>query len=232
KPSSGTTKPANPKVIASGMYAVNPKYIVPYHRDNRETPIPVPKKKHVTFRKPQSTTRITSKPDTSIKQPNVSVPLSTGVKPASRASKPRPKSNAWIYRRCLNFDSYDNRVFNSMNSGHPITCHVMSILQVVQIVLWYPKDSGFALTDFADADYAGYQDTRRSTSGSAQFLGSRLVSWSSKKQKSTAISTTEAEYIALSSCCKQALPRERFETLLPLLGVRQMSPETLKELQE
>nr|GEV77020.1 uncharacterized mitochondrial protein AtMg00810-like [Tanacetum cinerariifolium] len=101
------------------------------------------------------------------------------------------------------------------------------------------QDSGFALTAFADADYAGCQDTRRSTSGSAQFLGSRLVSWSSKKQKSTAISTTEAEYIALSGCCAQladifmkALPRERFETLLPLLGVRQMVPETLKELQE
>ncbi|GKC82022.1 hypothetical protein Tco_1137739, partial [Tanacetum coccineum] len=42
----------------------------------------------------------------------------------------------------------------------------------------------------------GCQDTRRSTSGCAQFLGDKLVSWSSKKQKSTAISTTEAEYIA------------------------------------
>ncbi|GJV82484.1 hypothetical protein Tco_1522382 [Tanacetum coccineum] len=48
-------------------------------------------------------------------------------------------------------------------------------------------------------------DQRRSTSGSAQFLGHRLVSWSSKKQKSTAISTTEAEYIALSGCCAQIL---------------------------
>ncbi|GJZ86567.1 retrovirus-related pol polyprotein from transposon TNT 1-94 [Tanacetum coccineum] len=51
---------------------------------------------------------------------------------------------------------------------------------------------------YADADHAGCQDTRRSTSGSAQFLGDKLVSWSSKKQKSTAISSTEAEYIALS----------------------------------
>nr|GEW89632.1 hypothetical protein [Tanacetum cinerariifolium] len=51
------------------------------------------------------------------------------------------------------------------------------------------------------ADYAGCQDTKRSTSRSAQFLRDRLVSWSSKKQKSTAISTTEAEYIALSGCC-------------------------------
>ncbi|GKB01246.1 retrovirus-related pol polyprotein from transposon TNT 1-94 [Tanacetum coccineum] len=58
---------------------------------------------------------------------------------------------------------------------------------------------------FADADHAGYQDTKRSTSGSMQLLGDRLVSWSSKKQKSTAISSTEAEYIALSGCCAQIL---------------------------
>nr|GEY81383.1 hypothetical protein [Tanacetum cinerariifolium] len=67
--------------------------------------------------------------------------------------------------------------------------------------LWYLKDSSFALTAFADADYAGCQDTRRSISGSAQFLRGRLVSWSLKKQKSTAISITKAEYIALSGCC-------------------------------
>ncbi|GKC24346.1 retrovirus-related pol polyprotein from transposon TNT 1-94, partial [Tanacetum coccineum] len=52
-----------------------------------------------------------------------------------------------------------------------------------------------ALTAYADADHAGCQDTRRSTSGSAQFLGDKLVSWSSKKQTSTSISSTEAEYI-------------------------------------
>nr|GEY55613.1 retrovirus-related Pol polyprotein from transposon TNT 1-94 [Tanacetum cinerariifolium] len=54
---------------------------------------------------------------------------------------------------------------------------------------------------FADADHAGCQDTRRSTSGSLQFLGERLISWSSKRQKSDAISSMEAEYIALSGCC-------------------------------
>ncbi|GKC77421.1 hypothetical protein Tco_1128195 [Tanacetum coccineum] len=73
------------------------------------------------------------------------------------------------------------------------------------MVLWYSKDSCIALTSFADADHAGCQDTRIITSGSMQLLGERLVSWSSKKQKSTAISSTEAEYIALSGYCAQIL---------------------------
>ncbi|GKF20686.1 uncharacterized mitochondrial protein-like protein [Tanacetum coccineum] len=58
--------------------------------------------------------------------------------------------------------------------------------------LWYPKDSSIALKAFADADHVGCQDTRRSTFGSMQLLGDRLVSWSSKRQKSAAISSTEA----------------------------------------
>ncbi|GJZ77492.1 hypothetical protein Tco_0642164 [Tanacetum coccineum] len=64
--------------------------------------------------------------------------------------------------------------------------------------LWYLKDTGMYLIAYADSDHAGCRDTRHGTSGSAQFLGDKLVSWSSKKQKCTAISSTEAEYIALS----------------------------------
>ncbi|GJT25626.1 retrovirus-related pol polyprotein from transposon TNT 1-94 [Tanacetum coccineum] len=75
----------------------------------------------------------------------------------------------------------------------------------INMGLWYPKDTAMALTAYADADHAGCQDTRRSTSGSAQFLGDKLVSWSSKKQTSTSISSTEAEYIAMSGCCAQIL---------------------------
>nr|GFD09318.1 retrovirus-related Pol polyprotein from transposon TNT 1-94 [Tanacetum cinerariifolium] len=62
-----------------------------------------------------------------------------------------------------------------------------------------------ALTTFSYSDHAGCQDTRRSTSGSLQFLGDRLISLSSKRQKSYAISSMEAEYIALSNCCAQIL---------------------------
>nr|GEZ70517.1 retrovirus-related Pol polyprotein from transposon TNT 1-94 [Tanacetum cinerariifolium] len=55
------------------------------------------------------------------------------------------------------------------------------------------------------ADHAGCQDTRQSTFGSLQFLGKRLISWSSKRQKSATISSMKAEYIALSGCCAQIL---------------------------
>ncbi|GJS20406.1 retrovirus-related pol polyprotein from transposon TNT 1-94 [Tanacetum coccineum] len=178
----------------------------------------------------------------------------------------------------------------------------------IDMGLWYSKDSCITLTTYADANHAGCQDTRQSTSGSTQFLGDKIVSWSSKKQKSTDISSTEAEYIALSGCCAQilwmrsqltdcglkfnkiplycdnksaialccnnvqhsrskhidvtyhfikeqvengvvelyfvkteyqlvdiftkALPRERFNFLVEKLGMKSMSPETLKSLTE
>nr|GEZ66227.1 copia protein [Tanacetum cinerariifolium] len=71
--------------------------------------------------------------------------------------------------------------------------------------LWYLKDSGFKLTGFLDADYAGCEDTFKSTFSGAQFLGEKLVSWSSKKQNCTALSTVEAKYVSLSACCAQVL---------------------------
>nr|GEU91083.1 hypothetical protein [Tanacetum cinerariifolium] len=67
------------------------------------------------------------------------------------------------------------------------------------------QDSGFELTGFSDADYAGCKDTFKSTSGGAQFLGEKLVSWSSKKQDCTALSIVEAKYVSLSACCAQVL---------------------------
>nr|GEU40900.1 retrovirus-related Pol polyprotein from transposon TNT 1-94 [Tanacetum cinerariifolium] len=58
-------------------------------------------------------------------------------------------------------------------------------------------DIVFGLTAFLDVDHAGCIDTRESTSGGIQFLGDKLVSWMSKKQDCTAMSSAEAEYVAL-----------------------------------
>ncbi|GJQ94553.1 retrovirus-related pol polyprotein from transposon TNT 1-94 [Tanacetum coccineum] len=71
------------------------------------------------------------------------------------------------------------------------------------IVQAYPKGSCFELTAFSDADHARCVDTRKSTSGGIQFLGDKLVSWMSKKQDCTAMSSAEAEYMALSASCAQ-----------------------------
>ncbi|GKB83136.1 copia protein [Tanacetum coccineum] len=84
-----------------------------------------------------------------------------------------------------------------------------------------------------------FQEHSRSTSGSMQFLGDRLVSWLSKRQKSAAISSTEAEYIAMSGCCAQILwmrsqltdyglgfnkiPIEKNEFLINKLGMRALT---------
>nr|GEY66671.1 Gag-Pol polyprotein [Tanacetum cinerariifolium] len=72
--------------------------------------------------------------------------------------------------------------------------------------LWYLKDTGFELTTFSDSDHAGCLDSCKSTSGGIQFLGGdKLVSWSSKKQDCTSISSAKTEYVSLSACCAQVL---------------------------
>nr|GEZ47136.1 hypothetical protein [Tanacetum cinerariifolium] len=71
--------------------------------------------------------------------------------------------------------------------------------------LWYMNDSGFELIAFSNADYAGCRDTLMSTSGGTQFLGEKLVGWSSKKQDCMALSIMEAEYVSLSVFYAQVL---------------------------
>ncbi|GJR54793.1 retrovirus-related pol polyprotein from transposon TNT 1-94 [Tanacetum coccineum] len=94
----------------------------------------------------------------------------------------------------------------------PTKTHLQAVKRILRYLngtihmgLWYSKDTDMSLTTYADSDHVGCQDTRRGTSGSAQFLGDKLVSWSSKKQKSIAISSTKAKYMSLSGCCSQIL---------------------------
>ncbi|GJV71437.1 retrovirus-related pol polyprotein from transposon TNT 1-94 [Tanacetum coccineum] len=76
----------------------------------------------------------------------------------------------------------------------------------INMGLWYPKDTDFKLTAFSDSDPAGCLDSHKSTFGGIQFLcGDMLVSWSSKKQDCTSMSSVEAEYVSLSTCCAQVI---------------------------
>nr|GEY38406.1 hypothetical protein [Tanacetum cinerariifolium] len=121
-------------------------------------------------------------------------------------------------------------------------------------------DSGFELTRFSDADYAGCKDTFKITFGGAQFLGEKLVSWSSKKQDSIAIScnpvqhsrtkhiavryhfikehvekgTIELYFVKtdyqLADLFTKALPVDRFNYLVRHRGMRSLSPQELDRL--
>ncbi|GJT12065.1 hypothetical protein Tco_0859107 [Tanacetum coccineum] len=142
--------------------------------------------------------------------------------------------------------------------------------------LWYSKDTGMSLTAYAEADHAGCQDNRRSTTGSAQFLGDKLVSGlpRSKRALQSRIPLYCDNKSAIALCCNNVqhsrakhidvryhfikeqvengivelyfvrteyqladiftkpLPRERFNFLIEKLGMRSMSPKTLKRLTE
>ncbi|WVZ48731.1 LOW QUALITY PROTEIN: hypothetical protein U9M48_000150 [Paspalum notatum var. saurae] len=94
----------------------------------------------------------------------------------------------------------------------PRTSHRQAVKRIFRYLkftpelgLWYSSSSSLFLRGFSDADHAGCRIDRKSTSGTCQLLGTSLVSWSSRKQASVSLSTTEAEYIAAASCCSQLL---------------------------
>ncbi|GJX44089.1 putative ribonuclease H-like domain-containing protein [Tanacetum coccineum] len=94
----------------------------------------------------------------------------------------------------------------------PKTSHLLAVKRIFRYLkgkptlgLWYSRDSPFELVAYTDSDYAGATQDRKSTTGGCQFLGNRLISWQCKKQTVVATSTTEAEYVAAASCCRQVL---------------------------
>ena len=94
----------------------------------------------------------------------------------------------------------------------PKESHLIAVKQIfryllgtIDLGLWYNKSNSFDLISYTDADFAVCKIDRKSTSGICHFLGHSLVSWFSKKQNSVALSTTEAEYVAASSCYAQSL---------------------------
>jgi hypothetical protein len=96
--------------------------------------------------------------------------------------------------------------------ANPKECHLMAVKRIFRYLvhtpnlgLWYHKGSTFDLLGYSDSDYAGCKVDRKSTSGTCQFVGRSLVSWSSKKQNPVSLYTTEAEDVAADACCAQLL---------------------------
>ncbi|KAJ9542292.1 LOW QUALITY PROTEIN: hypothetical protein OSB04_028798 [Centaurea solstitialis] len=82
--------------------------------------------------------------------------------------------------------------------------HMMAVKRILRYLkgtpnrgLWYPKESGFELVTFSDADHGVLQ--------AISWVSDKLVSWGSKKQHCVSTSTAEAKYVAAASCCSQVL---------------------------
>ncbi|GJW64326.1 retrovirus-related pol polyprotein from transposon TNT 1-94 [Tanacetum coccineum] len=115
----------------------------------------------------------------------------------------KPKLDADLSGKLVDQTDYRSKIRSLVY----LTSSRLDIMQAgtINMGLWYPNDTGFELTTFSDADYVGCLDTCKSTYGEIQFLGDKLVSWMSKEQDCTAMSSTKAEYVALSASCAQVM---------------------------
>ena len=100
-----------------------------------------------------------------------------------------------------------SRYVNNFGRNHWEACkRILKYLRGTHnLGIYYCKGGTFSLSGYCDADFAGDVNTRRSTSGFLFELASGLVSWSSQRQKSVALSTTEAEYVAASMATREAV---------------------------
>ena len=94
----------------------------------------------------------------------------------------------------------------------PTTVHWQAVKRILRYLkhtvshgLFLRRNSSHHLTAYSDADWAGCPDDRRSTSGFCIYLGSNLISWSSRKQPTVARSSTEAEYKAIANATAELL---------------------------
>nr|GEY52390.1 retrovirus-related Pol polyprotein from transposon TNT 1-94 [Tanacetum cinerariifolium] len=124
----------------------------------------------------------------------------------------RSKIGSLMYLTSSRPDIVQSVCFCARYQSQPTEKHLKEVKRIfrylrgtVNMGLRYPKDSSFKLTAFSDADHGGCIDSRKSTSGGIQFLGDKLVSWMSKKHNCTAMSSVEAEYMALSASCAQVM---------------------------
>ncbi|GKD04790.1 hypothetical protein Tco_1179764 [Tanacetum coccineum] len=255
-------------------------------RDKFIAATPITRKKKVTFADPLETSgnnRPKHVKQQTAQKTNVPILHSTGVSNATKARRSQPKSKT-THDKTLPANSVPEKKVedhhrNNKYQSKPTKKYLEAIKRVfwylqgtINMGLWYPKDTAMALTAYADADHAGCQDTRRSTSGSAQFLGDKLLSdygfaynhvplyYDNKSAIALCgnnVQHSRSKHIdirhyfireqvengvvdlyfvrieyQLADIFTNALPRERFEFILPRLGMKCMKPETLKRLQD
>ena len=120
--------------------------------------------------------------------------------------------------------------------ANPKESHLSAVNKILRylkhtpsIGLWYLKGASLDLLGYSDSDFARSHVDRKSTSGGCHLLGRSLVSWSSKKQNSVALSTAEAEYIAAGACLKRPLIRENLN-VIQNTSPRSLMPHLLHQM--
>ncbi|XP_040967148.1 secreted RxLR effector protein 161-like [Gossypium hirsutum] len=83
------------------------------------------------------------------------------------------------------------------------------IVGTLEYGIWYSKTPNFKLCGFTDNDCASSLNDRKSVSANVFTLGSGVITWSSKKQATTTLSTSEAEYVATIVAACQAIWQRR-----------------------
>ncbi|CAN6708851.1 unnamed protein product [Malus baccata var. baccata] len=117
----------------------------------------------------------------------ISTPVSSGQKLSAHEGEPYDKPE--VYRSVVGALQYLTITRPDMSYAVNQATHNHGLLY---------KPGSTKLSAFSDADYAGNPDTRHSTGGFCIYLGSNLISWSSKKQKTVSRSSAEAEYWQLA----------------------------------
>ena len=116
----------------------------------------------------------------------------------------------------------------------PLVSHWVSAKRVLRYIkatlgkieITFNQRAELKLEGFVDADWAGDKHDRKSQTGYVCYLAGSIISWKSKKQTCTALSTMEAEYIALCEASKEALFLRK---LLQEIGYSQEEPTTIFE---
>nr|GEV71805.1 reverse transcriptase domain-containing protein [Tanacetum cinerariifolium] len=157
--------------------------------------------------------------------------------------------HSYFFKGTIDLTLFIRHFADDILVAKPIEKHLKEVKRIfhylqgtINMGLWYTKDYGFELTGFSYDDYAGCKHTFNSTSGEAQFLWEKLVSWSSKKQDYTTLSPQKQNMCLyplampksmdyeLVDLFTKSLPVDRFYYLAGFLGMRNLSPQELDRL--
>ncbi|GKE71204.1 hypothetical protein Tco_1529276, partial [Tanacetum coccineum] len=137
--------------------------------------------------------------------------LDLAGKPVNETSY-RRMIRSLVYLTATRLDIQFSTILCLRYQSNPKESHLLAVKRILgylkrtpNLGLYYPKCSSFDLKGYLDSDYAGCNMDKKSTLGACQIFGGKLVCWNAKKQQLVAMSSAEAEYVAIAGCCASIL---------------------------